>query len=317
MVPLDESILYNIIKSSPLRKLLKPQVVSCSCLKSKCNKDVCKCYASGVTCSSRCHKTDSSSCLNKHPLQQVQQTPSTRLVISKRPIEMPFSKSLPIPAPCSKINSKEHPIPTPRLSHNQPTPIVSPSPSNTLPLSIPTINTAHMRPVPSLPRFGGFVTVEAQRYTFTNTCSIDTWLAILKAVQLTDQFPSLKPKKLNTLYDLVCQSDYNNSKFYIAVDSRLLVNNKADFYGNECDMFLRPYLQEMFCHYQTSSCTNPKCPSRESLLSSRSFPDVNFNVDDGISAQVKGWFDSETNCICRQPLPTGLYIDPQFVYADG
>ena len=90
-----------------------------------------------------------------------------------------------------------------------------------------------MQPVLSLPRFGGFIKVNEQRYSVINTCSIDTWLAVLKAVHLTTGHSSLNSTKLNVLYDLVRESQYDKAKFHIGMGSSRLINKRADFYGNE------------------------------------------------------------------------------------
>lgn len=208
------------------RQILNPQVTSCSCVSLPCNKIQCKCYASGVACSSRCHKANNNNCKNRAP--------------------------------------KEHSI------------------------------------IPSLPEFGGSYHVDAQTYHFLNTCPVDTWLAILRSFQECGSLANL-PGSINNVYDLVRQEDYNKAKFQVGCDLKLFADNRrANFFGNEYDLFVRPYLTELLESQQKTICSNQLCPKKEFALTTNSGPQINFEESLDFSQQINNWFKMEHFSICSQ-----------------
>ena len=86
--------------------------------------------------------------------------------------------------------------------------------------------------LPAVPEYGGQYDIDGQIFTFSHTCPINTWLALIKAY--VTNFPSSTEDQdlVNTfgkifldLLELIKADDFNQAKFKIAEDNNINANN--------------------------------------------------------------------------------------------
>ena len=107
---------------------------------------------------------------------------------------------------------------------------------------------------------------------------------------------------LKTMLQCVCNWNYNEAKFDIAVFKKLPIvgNGAIDFFGNEFDMIIEPLFGTFFSHFVTSECDSPFCTNKCTIRKCNSSPVVIVDTSDRdriaevFSAQVQCWFGGQT-----------------------
>ena len=113
--------------------------------------------------------------------------------------------------------------------------------------------------------FDGKIICNDQIYILQNTCPVDTWLFIFKTL-----LPILKMQngtiQLQHLLHLIKKGHFNAAKLQVAIDQKIPFGREnIDFFGSEFDLMIKPYLEELYKHEVSSSCSSPYCTNKEIL----------------------------------------------------
>ena len=183
--------------------------------------------------------------------------------------------------------------------------------------------------LPSLPRFGGKLKINENKFLFTNTCSLDTWMAILKCALI--KFPNLERKLIKNLpthqqalIPLIKVGKYDQAKWKVAKDNGISVEDgKIDFFSGEYELIIKNYVLPNMMHLQSSVCDSPHCPSQHEQHMKSEMPTMNFEAvenSDWITPQmfeesVKDWFITSEESPCCRPL-TSATKDTKWTHWD-
>jgi len=150
-----------------------------------------------------------------------------------------------------------------------------------------------------LPKYAGIYEESGSVFTFTNTCPLDTWFTILRHIDRIKLFSSIQPHNVyfKDLITKVFDDEYNTARIVVAQKNGLKHNNQVySFYGQEFDLFIRPFLLSYYESFLNSQCNSPFCPSSDRLLPQELCP--SFIEGYSIERAIADWFRSEGTGIC-------------------
>ena len=160
------------------------------------------------------------------------------------------------------------------------------------------------------PHYGGSRVQDGIMYSFFNTCAIDTWLTVLKCIQIgfSSVFNDIEnPQTLQHLLNLVCINAFCEAKFMIANFHNIPAKeNQFDFYGNEFTLILAPFINHLLRYTCASHCSNPLCPVKNKTDSSQStsIPVLRFEDSSNLISpaefvfQLSNWFVESSETVC-------------------
>ena len=113
--------------------------------------------------------------------------------------------------------------------------------------------------------FGGEIELSDGNFVkFLNTCAIDTWIVILKAVTKNNPHVFLQQdqlsKNLRFVIEKIRENNFLSIKPLIAeLTEKTVENGYVNFYGNEYFLFIKPLLEELFTRRIEWQCSNVAC----------------------------------------------------------
>lgn len=122
------------------------------------------------------------------------------------------------------------------------------------------------------PSYGGLFRANGMEVRFRNTCPVDCWLAILKALhlakpalvdQMVKSLSARLPLMAGTITDIK-GGCYVEAKYKLAQLNGLLIdkNNTFDFFGDENSRILK-FLHPVVQYTERSICSSTFCPAKE------------------------------------------------------
>ena len=173
-----------------------------------------------------------------------------------------------------------------------------------------------------VPSFGGRIIFDERLYQFQNTCAIDTWFVIFKVL-----LPVLRnqenTEQLQHLLQLIEKGHFNEAKLQVALDCNIsLTSGVIDFFGNEFNLIIKPYLQKFYQHEVNSSCENPYCLNKDILIECTSCqslsiidPGDNWIVPRKITHAINEWFEGQSITTCGQKVNASA--PKELTFTDG
>lgn len=110
--------------------------------------------------------------------------------------------------------------------------------------------------------FGGSIKYNGKTVTFQNTCPVDTWFAVFKALLLknTSLICTIKDETLKRLLLFLEKGAYNAAKLQVALLNKVTPkNNVLNFFGAEYEVVLKSLVAPFMVHKDRSSCDSPHC----------------------------------------------------------
>ena len=174
-----------------------------------------------------------------------------------------------------------------------------------------------------LPRWGGKHTINGKNYFFSNTCTVDNWLALFSIIS------SAKPEFYNeivkeyfsqdsdfiAILGLVQKCEYNLAKFKLAKKNNLnLTRDTYDFYGNEHTLFIK-HLEHFSKHDIISTCSYDSCPMKQFTEEDQAFPSFDTRIKEVFVESIKSWLTDGWSTLCSKPLAEPLPKD-EYMYWD-
>ena len=162
------------------------------------------------------------------------------------------------------------------------------------------------------PAFGGKLTSDGQTFNFANTCPVDNWLCLFRAVFLN------YPTQFNAIIGLFqeCMPDmcvvmqgiknatYENAKMSLAKLNKLVSTNRTyNFYGTETNRFLT-FLKTVFVYKSRSTCSSEYCTTGNIELVQTDIPsiDASCTMEVEFHNTIKDWFFSSWKSDCSRTL---------------
>ena len=173
-------------------------------------------------------------------------------------------------------------------------------------------------PILQLPVFGGTLFINDCFIRFYNTCAVDTWLTILYFF-ISSVNEKIISKLDSSLVSALKKGDFEKGKWIVAEKNKIHpINNVVNFYGNEYELIIKPFLAESFGRQYFSRCLCPVCPDPEYS----SYIDMNPNFSDvatdviltkeSFREQMNQWFELRGSSPCKRPfgkeIPDEKYI---------
>ena len=167
--------------------------------------------------------------------------------------------------------------------------------------------------LPVFPAYGGYYIKDCAKIIFSNTCSIDCWIALFKVIQsehpeklelLIRENSTGKNSTIMVFLGYVRHGCFERAKMLLAELCNIpLYQNTYDFYGNEIQNVLRhlTFLLENVC---TSQCSNDNlCPERVKSDEMNDFPCVpNVHNDNEFETFIVNWLIEIKETPCRLEL---------------
>ena len=173
-----------------------------------------------------------------------------------------------------------------------------------------------------VPSFWGRIIFDDRLYQFENTCAVDTWFVIFKVL-----LPVLRnqenTEQLQHLLQLIEKGYFNEAKLQVPLDCNIsLTSGVIDFFGNEFNLIIKPYLQKFYQHEINSSCENPYCLNKDILIECTSCqslsiidPGDNWIVPRKITHAINEWFEGQSITTCKQKINAN--VPKELTFTDG
>ena len=165
-----------------------------------------------------------------------------------------------------------------------------------------------------LPSWGGKYKANDVSVCFSNTCTVDNWLVLVKIISF------LYPSDFKTILDdyfsknsdfvavlgLIQKSYYDAAKYRLAkLNDLSLRHNSIDFYGDEYNLFVKH--MTLFTEHNLSSKRSSKyCPLRERNEIVNSIPATNATDQTGFIDDITKWLFGSWTSKCKLPLSQPL-----------
>ena len=166
--------------------------------------------------------------------------------------------------------------------------------------------------------FGGEIELSDGNFVkFLNTCAIDAWIVILKAVMKNNPHVFLQQDQLSENLRLVIEKIKGNNflsvKWLIAkLTEKPVENDYVDFYGNQYSLFIKSFLEELFIRRIEWQCSNVTCPERKGFVETSDTINLTSISRLGCSVSkndfvlnVEDWFNKIYISECGKPLTVG------------
>lgn len=150
-----------------------------------------------------------------------------------------------------------------------------------------------------LPKWGGSIAYQNRMVSFSNTCSLDSWIAILKAAALQHSFilkSNLITNELRKLFHLILANKFDQIKLDISLRNKITCQDGFfDLFDCEKNILLHLFSNE----YEISSkCSSCFCPEPVVKRVASEFPSI--NSSEPVHEQLVDWFfESQGETICR------------------